>query len=140
MAGNAINESEYTRVWLEHHYSDKDKTFVRVDRPVDREGTVLADLAWEWGIGPFTISASVNTDTWTISVEASVHLPIIGKKVLASVSGNLKDGVTLDLGYKGIASGEATVSLKNGKEVWIKLELESIVGNLGPGEYHMFDI
>ena len=51
----------------------------------------------------------INYDLANLGVEivAKIKIPILGSITIAKASGNLKQGVSLNVGYKGIASGVA---------------------------------
>ncbi|KAH9996390.1 hypothetical protein BJV74DRAFT_883678 [Russula compacta] len=68
----------------------------------------------------FKLSGSVNLSTLSVSASLSIHLPFIGDVTLASVNGNLKDGVSVTFGVSGVVSGKARFYLK-GKELWVDL-------------------
>ena len=55
----------------------------------------------------------INYDLANLGVEvvAKINIPILGSITIAKASGNLKQGVSLNVGYKGIASGEIGVRL-----------------------------
>lgn len=47
----------------------------------------------------------------SVEIVVKLNLPIIGSHTIGKVSGNLKQGVVLKIGYKLIASGELGVRL-----------------------------
>ena len=55
----------------------------------------------------------INYDLANLGVEvvAKVNVPILGSITIAKASGNPNQGVSLNIGYKGIASGEVGVRL-----------------------------
>lgn len=56
-------------------------------------------------------------------------LPFLGYKELASISGDLNKGVTA--GFDAYAvKGSVTFTLRNGKELWIKIVLSSLFFNI----------
>ncbi|KAF5345407.1 hypothetical protein D9756_010978 [Leucocoprinus leucothites] len=52
--------------------------------------------------------------TTGIVLEAFVNLPFLPTISLGKVSGSLKEGIVLKIGYKAILSGELSVKLKDG--------------------------
>lgn len=67
-----------------------------------------------------------------------LNLPIIGGITIGKVSGNLKQGVSLKIGYKAIASGEVGVRL-DGSDVIVYWKL-SAFGKSYEDEVKLFSI
>lgn len=64
----------------------------------------------------------------SINANLSVKIPFLGTKDLVALSGDLNKGVTA--GFNAYAvKGSVTCYLRNGKEVWIKLTISSIIYN-----------
>ncbi|KAJ1300760.1 hypothetical protein OPQ81_002404 [Rhizoctonia solani] len=74
------------------------------------------------GSAPIVVKASVDTVRLTIKASVSINLPIVGTKELVTVDGNLKDGVKGEIDAL-FAKGSVTFFLKNGLELWVKLEV-----------------
>ncbi|KAI9036753.1 uncharacterized protein KD926_001331 [Aspergillus affinis] len=70
-----------------------------------------------WGFGPVRVNGYVNPSKLSIRVEVSVF----GAK-LVNITADLKRGVCAKINLK-LANGSICFNLKNGKEVWVKLQL-----------------
>jgi len=57
-----------------------------------------------------------------------VTVPIFGYIKLGAVQGNLKDGIVVSFNVYA-AQGSFTFHLKNGNELWVDVDVTSIVGN-----------
>ncbi|KAL2801560.1 hypothetical protein BJX63DRAFT_442490 [Aspergillus granulosus] len=71
-----------------------------------------------WGFGPVKVDGYVNTSTVAIRVQVSVF----GAKIL-NITADLKRGVCANINL-ALANGQICFYLKNGKEVWIRLQLK----------------
>ncbi|GIK05578.1 hypothetical protein Aspvir_009691 [Aspergillus viridinutans] len=70
--------------------------------------------------GVVTVSGYVDTSTY----EASVSVAVIGINI-GTLTGNLEDGITLKVNLIA-AKGELRFYLKNGKELWLHVDLNVI--------------
>ncbi|KAH9961178.1 hypothetical protein BJV74DRAFT_799846 [Russula compacta] len=66
----------------------------------------------------------IDLTTLAISATLSVRIPIIGTHQIASVNGNLQNGVTVTFGIPGILSGSAKFYAKN---KWLYVDLSVTV-------------
>lgn len=59
------------------------------------------------------MQVTINYDEVNLGIEiiVKIKIPFLGSVEIGKVSGNLKQGVSLKIGYKGIASGEIGVRL-----------------------------
>ena len=57
-------------------------------------------------------------------------MPIIGQIDIAHAKGNLNQGISLHVGYKGIVSGEVGVKLKNGSTAILWWDLDAFGNSL----------
>ncbi|KAM3505476.1 hypothetical protein MY10362_002925 [Beauveria mimosiformis] len=73
---------------------------------------------FSWSFGPAKLTGYVDTDTWEIGVEVSVLGISLGK-----VYGNLKEGVVIKVNLF-LAKGSIKLYLKNGNELWVRLDLD----------------
>ena len=82
----------------------------------------------------------INYDLVNLGVEvvAKIKVPILGSITIAKASGNLKQGVSLKIGYKGIASGEVGVRL-NGSTVVLYWDVNAF-GASYKDEINLFSI
>ncbi|KAL4066315.1 hypothetical protein V8B97DRAFT_1980585 [Scleroderma yunnanense] len=82
----------------------------------ESEATGFNTKTYTINIGPVGINFSVDLDTFAAMVE--VYLSLIWTKVqIAKASGNLRDGITLNIGYPHILSGTLRFELEDGDVV-----------------------
>ena len=88
----------------------------------------------------FFLKIVINYDLANLGVEvvAKIKVPILGSITIAKASGNLKQGVSLKIGYKGIASGEVGVRL-NGSTVVLYWDVNAF-GASYKDEINLFSI
>jgi len=77
------------------------------------QGDDKAPNTWSWsfGVGPLSIQLEINTATYAVSVKVYLSIPIVGSVLIGQATGNLKDGVTVTVGYSGIISGTITLTV-----------------------------
>ncbi|KAF8596564.1 hypothetical protein BDV93DRAFT_528003, partial [Ceratobasidium sp. AG-I] len=83
--------------------------------------------------------ASVNTVMLSIGASVGVNIPFLGYKELASLSGDLSKGVSAAINAYAV-KGEVKVFLREGKQVWIRLELSSPFFSAQGKEFKIFTI
>ncbi|RMJ07794.1 hypothetical protein BHE90_007867 [Fusarium euwallaceae] len=76
-------------------------------------------LPFEWSLGPIKTTGYINTDSWEIGVSNS----IVGINV-GTIYGDLRDGVGLDISLSA-AKGSIKWYLKNGRELWARLDVRT---------------
>ncbi|MCJ1260670.1 hypothetical protein MMC22_000532 [Lobaria immixta] len=81
-------------------------------------GSKAARKKISWGFGPLNVAGYVDTSSLEIGVEVS----ILGI-TLGSFSGNLNDGVMINLDLL-LAKGSVKFHLKNGKELWVRIDVD----------------
>lgn len=75
----------------------------------------------------------------SICASIGVKIPFLGYKELAAISGNLNKGVSVGIDAFAV-KGTVTFFLRNGKELWIKLELSSPFFSTISQEFKIFVI
>ncbi|KAJ1300759.1 hypothetical protein OPQ81_002403 [Rhizoctonia solani] len=120
-AAYAAMELLETQLWIQKHVRP-DETFLVLDTKGPSAFGKGAENGFTWGFGPIVVKASVDTVRLTIKASVSINLPIVGTKELVTVDGNLKDGVKGEIDAL-FAKGSVTFFLKNGLELWVKLEV-----------------
>ncbi|PYI15982.1 hypothetical protein BO99DRAFT_435886 [Aspergillus violaceofuscus CBS 115571] len=90
--------------------------------PDDVEVSAEAYPKINWSYGPVKVLGYVNPKKFAIRVQVSVY----GAKLL-NLTGDLRRGICGKINIK-FAKGSICFFLKNGKEVWVKLDLKATVG------------
>ncbi|RAH67548.1 uncharacterized protein BO66DRAFT_430538 [Aspergillus aculeatinus CBS 121060] len=90
--------------------------------PDDVEVSAEAYPKINWSYGPVKVLGYVNPKKFAIRVQVSVF----GAKLL-NLTGDLRRGICAKINIK-FAKGSICFFLKNGKEVWVKLDLKATVG------------
>ncbi|KAF8596563.1 hypothetical protein BDV93DRAFT_528002, partial [Ceratobasidium sp. AG-I] len=85
------------------------------------------------------MKASVNTSLLSINASVGVNIPFLGYKELAGLSGDLNKGVSAAIDAYAVR-GEVRVFLKDGKQVWIRLELSSPFFSVQGKEFKIFTL
>lgn len=70
------------------------------------------------------IKGTLNTDMPTLAAKITVKVPLLPEITIGTVNGHLKDGISVNVNV-AVVKGSVTFFMKNGKEVWVKLELTS---------------
>ncbi|KAI6022364.1 hypothetical protein PISMIDRAFT_16564 [Pisolithus microcarpus 441] len=65
-------------------------------------------------IGPIEIDITIDLNNLMIIIEVYAKIPFVGKVQITKTVGNLRDGVTLTIGYPPFIGGSLTLKL-NGK-------------------------
>ena len=63
-------------------------------------------------INDFQVAITYDLSTLEVEIKVKINVPILGSITIAKAKGNLKQGVSVHVGYKGIASGEVGLKLK----------------------------
>ncbi|KAK1772686.1 hypothetical protein QBC33DRAFT_27062 [Phialemonium atrogriseum] len=85
----------------------------------------------DWSFGPVKILGNVNTNTYELGVSAI----LLGINV-GDIHGDLKDGVRLDINLFA-AEGDIRFYLKNGNELWIRLDIKILFDGIFSGDYRI---
>ena len=78
---------------------------------------------------PSQISASIDVTSLSCNFTAYLRVPFLPKINLGRITGNLKDGITLAVGLKGVAFGGITLHILNTSELHCNVHLDTILGN-----------
>ncbi|CAH0058548.1 unnamed protein product [Clonostachys solani] len=97
-------------------------------------GDVLGRVSIDWGLGPVKITGYVDTNTFEIGVSVSILGINIG-----NIFGNLKDGVGVNIDLF-LAKGSIKIYLKNGNEVWVRLDVSVKFDGTFQGDYKIITI
>ena len=81
---------------------------------------------------------SFDPSNFGITLTVILDLPIIGPIVIGQVSGNLKNGISIKVGYPGVLSGEVGVKLE-GNAVYLFYDFTAF-GTHYKNQIHLFDI
>ncbi|KAI6108483.1 hypothetical protein EDD17DRAFT_1764528 [Pisolithus thermaeus] len=76
-------------------------------------------------IGPIEIDITIDLNNLTIVIEVYANLPFIGKVQIAKTVGNLRDGITLTIGYPPFIGGSLTLKL-DGKNVVLGYSFDAL--------------
>ena len=74
----------------------------------------------------------IDIDLSTLYISAGVYViaPFLPDVYIGGVSGNLRDGVKLEVGVSGVASGSITFHLLNSWELWANVELWTFIASI----------
>ncbi|KAK2594033.1 hypothetical protein QQS21_008252 [Conoideocrella luteorostrata] len=97
-------------------------------------GDIAGRKSIEWSIGPVKITGYVDTKTFELGVSVS----ILGINV-GNIFGNLKNGVGININLF-LASGSIRFYLKNGKEVWVHVDITVKFDGKFEGDYKILTI
>ncbi|KAI6022338.1 hypothetical protein PISMIDRAFT_16125 [Pisolithus microcarpus 441] len=76
-------------------------------------------------IGPIEIDITIDLNNLTIVIEVYAKIPFVGKVQIAKTVGNLRDGVTLTIGYPPFIGGSLTQKL-DGKNVILGYSFDAL--------------
>ncbi|KAI5992548.1 hypothetical protein EDC04DRAFT_2911150 [Pisolithus marmoratus] len=76
-------------------------------------------------IGPIEIVITIDLKKLTIVIEVYVKIPFVGKVQIAKAVGNLRDGVTLKIGFPPFVGGLLTLKLE-GKDVVLEYSFDAL--------------
>ncbi|KAF5348166.1 hypothetical protein D9756_010758 [Leucocoprinus leucothites] len=100
---------------LDHVHGPKE-VYVHKLRPAT--GSNLADDSniqlFKYGIGPLQVSVAYNPESTGIQLQLFLNVPIIGTVQVGNITGSLKDGVSLKIGYGSLLGGEVGAKLDGG--------------------------
>ena len=86
----------------------------------------------------FQISITYDLSSLEVEIKVKINVPILGSVTIAKAQGNLKQGVSVNVGYKSIASGEVGLKL-NGSTVIVFWNLTAF-GKTLKDELELFTI
>jgi hypothetical protein len=78
--------------------------------------------------GVLELKGTIDITTLAFHLEVYLIIPIWGRVSIGEIDGSLKDGITLEIGVKGIATGSLHFYLKNKWDLYVDIELDTIVG------------
>ncbi|KAI6137219.1 hypothetical protein F5141DRAFT_1209542 [Pisolithus sp. B1] len=76
-------------------------------------------------IGPIEIDITIDLKNLRIVIEVYAKIPFVGKVQIAKTVGNLRDGVTLTIGYPPFIGGSLTLKL-DGKNVVLGYSFDAL--------------
>ncbi|KAI6146693.1 hypothetical protein BKA82DRAFT_4356108 [Pisolithus tinctorius] len=76
-------------------------------------------------IGPIEIDVTIDLNKLTIVIEVYATIPFLGKIQITKAVGNLRDGVTLTIGYPPFVGGSLTLKL-DGKDVVLEYSIDAL--------------
>ncbi|CCM07129.1 uncharacterized protein FIBRA_09465 [Fibroporia radiculosa] len=84
------------------------------------------------------ISGSINGQDLDVDIVVNLIIPIIGKREIGKIHGNVRDGLTLNVNVHRIATGKITFKLEHKNQLWADVALKTEVGNWNKSE-HLID-
>ncbi|KAG6908981.1 hypothetical protein DXG01_002470 [Tephrocybe rancida] len=97
-----------------------------------------ANREYKISIGPLEIVLDFDTSNWSVSVSIRFKVPFDGTVTLANIVGNLKEGVSVKIGYPPILGGVVGLRL-DGSAVVLFWEF-TVFGKEYKGEKALFHI
>ncbi|KAF8596566.1 hypothetical protein BDV93DRAFT_610835 [Ceratobasidium sp. AG-I] len=125
-------------LWVQKHVRPDETVFILHDVGAAAFGKGQ-DMSFSWAFGPITMKACVNTEMLSIGASMGVSIPFIGYKELANLSGDLNKGVSTAIDAYAV-KGKVKLFLKDGKQVWIRLELSSPFFSAQGKEFKIFTL
>ncbi|OJJ79505.1 uncharacterized protein ASPGLDRAFT_136626 [Aspergillus glaucus CBS 516.65] len=111
---------------------DGDNTWVAYQNRLDGNLSFPEEAnAIDWSYGPITSTGYFDCDTFDFGVDQSVMGIYLG-----AITGNLKDGVAISIDLFQ-AKGDIRYYLKNGEEVWIRLNVSIKFDGHFKGDYKL---
>ncbi|KAG6908980.1 hypothetical protein DXG01_002469 [Tephrocybe rancida] len=98
----------------------------------------LANREYKISIGPLEIVLDFDPSNWSVSVSVRFKVPFDGTVTLANIVGNLKEGISLKIGYPPILGGIVGLKL-NGTAVVFSWDF-TVLGKQYKGEKVLFNI
>ncbi|KAF8602923.1 hypothetical protein BDV93DRAFT_545064 [Ceratobasidium sp. AG-I] len=138
VAAYAALELKEHELWVQKHVRPDETVFILHDVGAAAFGKGN-DVSFSWAFGPIILKASINTGVLSINASLGVSIPFLGFKELAAISGDLSQGVSADVDAYAV-KGKVTIFLKDGKQVWIRLELSSPFFSAQGKEFKIFTL